>query len=198
MNREARREFNRDSFDLWCATVGDANATGIPGHPDTYHGRTGKPGSRVNQDDYWLEAISTPDARATDLFFARALDLLRAAHPLTSLVLEAFYVYGDGSPRQDEEYVQVVHDAIEAGITFILDRADYERRLLYWPSPDAAKGYVEKNVTKKRDFTYYYFREIDGGVATSVAVERAARMARCSYRAGWYWLRELDAKGEAS
>src|SRR5215207_1953351 len=76
MKRDARRELNRESLELWLATRGQHNSTRPPSHPDEYHGKVGKRGSRVGQDDVWLQAISQPDALEADRFFERALGTL--------------------------------------------------------------------------------------------------------------------------
>lgn len=207
MNRDARREFNRDSFDLWLVTEGSTNPTGIPGHPDTYHGRTGKPGSRVNQDDYWLEAISTPDARATDAFFRRTLASIAARSPETYIFFGIFYMPDPAAverlreriPTSSAEYSRerLIVRNCDAVVERVLEIADLEGRLLYWPSPDSAKGYVERNLTKKRDAIYMYHRERDADVGVEESVRRAVRFARCSRRAAYYWIRQ-QAKPEAT
>src|SRR5215207_11392690 len=137
MKRDARRELNRESLELWLATRGQHNSTRPPSHPDEYHGRVGKRGSRVGQDDIWLQAISQPDTIITDQFFETALDSLNTEERA------ALLSYG-ANPAL---HAALRHD-YERGVREILDLADKEWRVLYWPSPDDAKGYVEANVRK--------------------------------------------------
>lgn len=214
MRRSARREVNRDSLELWLVTRGVGVSTRPPSHPDEYHGRVGKPGARYNQDDTWLMAISMPDAIAANRFFEDSLAVLSERYPAMYAVLRVCYTGPASDPSLPEQWRQkrkridldetmryslgALLLMLDLAYDEILERAEREKRLLYWPSPEEAKGYVETNLRKRRDALYYYERNMEEGDSTTLAVKKAAVAARCSQQAVWKWLAQLAGASWAS
>lgn len=184
---DARRELNRESLELWLVTRGQHNSTRPPSHPDEYHGKVGKRGSRVGQDDIWLQAISQPDAIETDRFFSRCMAYYALGHPLYHAILVSYSRDPSITVSSDAQSL-AIRRFFEPAINGILDIADNERRILYWPSPDDAKGYVEDNTRKRREALYHYHCALDNGDSPTLAVKRAALAARCTQRAVWRWV----------
>lgn len=211
MRRTARAEHNREMIELWMITRGMKLSTRPPGHPDEFHGNVNKPGSRLNQDATWLEAISEPVPRNTNHYLERVLRDLEAWEPDAYDVLFAVYL----GPRSDvslperwrkqiedelvkrsknERWSQATVDSrrwllhyLEDAFVFLLYRAHHDRRLLYWPTPDGARGYVERNRKKHREARYHYLREREAGTGPTQAVRVAARRSKASEQAIWFW-----------
>lgn len=204
MRRNARREVNRESFELWLVTRGVGVSTRPPAHPDEYHGRTGKHGARYLQNDIWLSAISQPDAVAANSFFEDCIAVLGERYSPCWSVLHRVYLSDTADPSLPETWrrrrLQIDLDyaqrreiglhllALDMAIDYVLDRAEYERRLLFWPSPEEAKGYVETNLRKRRDALYHYERNRAEGDSPTLAARKAAVAAKCTERAVWKWL----------
>lgn len=203
MRPDARAEHNRDVIEMWLVTRGLKVSTRPPGHPDEFHGNVNKPQSRPNQDLTWLEAISTPDARSTDAFLNASLRDLEHWLPNAYDVLHSVYTGTSSDPSLPERWRQELAKIdtrqkrrvnlafllhyLDDAFSFLVYRAHLQRRLLFWPIPEKAQGYVEKSAEKRRDARYHYLRERDADTPVTQAVRLAARRSGASEQAVWYW-----------
>lgn len=165
-------------------------------HPDEAHGRTGKPQSTPNQDLAWLEAISEPDVREADAFFSRVVDEEmpredRAAYSAMWLVYlapgadDSLPEYWRRTPTKENNKLR---ELLERAFSFVLQRARKEKRVLYWPSPEEAKGYVEEQLKKKRMARQVYFEARSEGAKPGEAIRKAVSTSRASRRSVYYWV----------
>lgn len=97
-------DHNRECFELWLLTRAQKLSTRPPSHPDEHHGRTGKPGPRVNQDDTWLEAISSPDCVSTDRLLSRIIKDLERWEPEAFGLVKAVYLGDRSDPALPEAW----------------------------------------------------------------------------------------------
>lgn len=200
------REHNREMVELWLITRGMRISTRPPAHPDEHHGRVGKPKSTPNQDLVWLEAISQPDARSTNNYLTSVLKDLDKWEPDAYDVLHGVYLGSKADVSLPEKWLKDIHNPqtrevkrtayrfmrhyLEDALGFILYRAHRDGRLLYWPAPEQAKGYVEENVEKRREARYHYLREREKETRVTEAVRKAARRSGASEQAIWYWKKQ--------
>jgi hypothetical protein len=192
----SRREYNRESLELWLLTYGREVSTSSKAHPDEYHGKTGKPASRPAQNLTWLEAITDPQVMRSRGVIAWAVlyDLPRR-EPEYYDALRRVYLDEYSDPALPEFERRAGDDTL--GITVakalsdVLDRiaAVTNDMILVVPEPEQAEGYVEKGRHKKRVALVKYHTLIDQGEDPAEARRQAARHAKVSIRSVQYWTR---------
>jgi hypothetical protein len=81
---------------------------------------------------------------------------------------------------------------LEDAFSFILYRCHMDRRWLFWPTPEGAKGHVDENMRKRRDARYHYHqeREAENNAGVTECVRIAARKAKASEQAVWLWKKQ--------
>lgn len=190
---DARSEHNRETVELWMVTRGQRLSTRPPAHPDEFHGRTGKPKSTPNQDITWLEAISTPDCRKTDQILTQIVDQ-RMPEEVPWYYLHIRLVYlGDSSDpalpgiwqQRDGPGDSIRLLQLESAMRWIVRKVG--KRLIYWPNPEGAKGYVQRNESKRREARYYYIMGLESGLSEMDSIREAARFGKCTRRAVQMW-----------
>ena len=206
--RDARYHVNRESFELWLVTRARRVPIKAPSHRDEASGRSGKPGSEPNQDLTWLEAISQPDVVEVDRFFEGCLNelkkhpvrVMREAYrmlwivyigPSADVSLPEYWRRRRAERKRNKErenpFDTIYAELLESAFDHVMEKARREGLLLYWPTPEAAREYVETNAKRRRESRYQYLKERDRGTPVTEAVRRAARRSGSSEQAVWTW-----------